>query len=855
MKFKLCLPAILFSELLPFIATAQTVTSKTDSSFADLPGVVVSASRRKEKILQAPVSIEKMSLNDIRQSAQPSFFDAIENIKGIQMITPSLGFKVINARGFTNTTNVRFVQMVDGMDIEAPHIGAPIANTLGPSDLDINSVEIIPGSSSAIYGMNAINGTADFMTKSPFLFQGLDVQQKTGVNHLSDENRDAAVFSETVIRWAKAYNNRFAFKINAAFMTGVDWYANNRMDLNPNANITTGLTGDDNPGKDIVNQYGDESPNRKTLTLNGKQYVVSRTGYAEKDMASYDLQNIKADAALIYRLNNRTDISYIFRIAHTNTIYHRTNRFRLDDYLTQQHAITLKSRSVQFKAYINSENTGNSYNIRSMAENVDRYYKSDAQWFKDFANRFNSSSAQGIPVPDAMNNARLYADSGRPVPGTPQTDYLIDTLRNVNDWNYGAALRVKTSMIHTELQHDLTETLLPDLKFKYQLELMYGFDFREYIVVPDGNYFINPEPGKDGENLIYWKAGGFAQATKYFFKRKLKLNAVLRVEKNKYFDAKFSPRIAVVYSPVEQHNFRMAFQSGYRFPSLFEAFSNINSGGVKRVGGLPEMSNGIFENSYLRKSIDVFQAAVNKDVNSNAIPLNDAIIKNEDLLKRNPYTYIEPEYVKSIEVGYRGVFWEGKFSIDADFYYNIYKNLMAQVEANILHTDDPDSIAFYLYDKNKQDRYRLWTNSKTVSYNYGGTLGLTWNMPKNFRLYGNVTLAKLDRVEQQDGLEDGFNTPQWIYNVSLGNPSLFKSPFGFNINYRWQSSFLWQSSLATGTVPAYGTVHAQVQYTFLDKRLNLKLGASNFFNKYYYSFIGGPAIGGFYYSTIVLNGL
>ena len=150
--------------------------------------------------------------------------------------------------------------------------------------------------------------------------------------------------SETAIRWAKAYNDRFAFKINAAYTTGTDWYADNRMDLNPGANESTGLTGTNNPGKDLVNIYGDESPNRKTLTLDGKQYVVSRTGYAEKDMASYDLQNFKADAALIYRLKNKTDISYTFRIAHTNTIYQRTNRFRLDDYLTQQHGITIKKQ-------------------------------------------------------------------------------------------------------------------------------------------------------------------------------------------------------------------------------------------------------------------------------------------------------------------------------------------------------------------------------------------------------------------------------------------------------------------------------------------------------------------------------
>src|SRR5690348_16146641 len=225
MKLKPSFFIISIFEIIPFLVSAQTDTLKTDSSLVDLPGVVVSASRRKEKILQAPVSIEKMDLKEIRQSAQPSFFDAIENIKGIQMITPSLGFKVINARGFTNTTNVRFVQMVDGMDIQAPHIGAPIANTLGPNDLDIYNVEIIPGSSSAIYGMNAINGTADFVTKSPFLFQGLDIQQRTGVNHLNDSNANAQFFSETAIRWAKSYQNRFAFKVNAALTFGTDWYA------------------------------------------------------------------------------------------------------------------------------------------------------------------------------------------------------------------------------------------------------------------------------------------------------------------------------------------------------------------------------------------------------------------------------------------------------------------------------------------------------------------------------------------------------------------------------------------------------------------------------------------------------
>ncbi|HZY79972.1 MAG TPA: TonB-dependent receptor plug domain-containing protein, partial [Cyclobacteriaceae bacterium] len=258
---------------------ADTVKTKV------LDEVVVTTTRKEASILQAPVSIETLPSKEIQQSAQPSFFDAIQNLKGLQMITPGMGFKVINARGFANTTNVRFVQMVDGIDNQAPHIGAPIANTLGPNDLDIYSVEVVPGSASAVYGMNAINGIANFTTKDPFQFQGLSINQKTGVNNVNSPETNATLYSETNIRYAKAISSKWAFKVNGTFMKGTDWYANNRTDLNPSANISVGLTGDLNPGKDMVNIYSDESGNRRTLTLGGKQYVVSRTGYAEMETA------------------------------------------------------------------------------------------------------------------------------------------------------------------------------------------------------------------------------------------------------------------------------------------------------------------------------------------------------------------------------------------------------------------------------------------------------------------------------------------------------------------------------------------------------------------------------------------
>lgn len=829
--------------LCPVTLTAQDDSLRT----IQLQDVVISASRIREDINKSPVSIEKVSQSAIQQSAAPTFFDELEHTRGVQMITPSMGFRVINTRGFTNTTNVRFVQMVNGMDNQAPHLGAPIANALGPNDLDIEHVEIIPGVASALYGMNAINGLANFLTKDPFVSSGFSIQQKFGINRVSS-SFGAKPYIETSFRWAKVFRSKLAIKINGTFLNGTDWVANDEADLNPNPNQSTGLTGADNPAIDPVNSYGNESPNRRTLTLNGKNYIVARTGYYEREVIDYSLRNLKADGSITYAFKPDVTLSYSYRFADLDNVYQRANRFRLDNYVLQQHGLTFQSKALQVRAYLNIENTGESYNARSMAENIDRTYKPDDTWFSEYTNAFNSALAAGVAVADAHHQSRHAADAGRPIPGTPEFDELIDVLRDINDWNYGAALRVRSSMFHSEAVFNVTESFLKSLQQKTGMELLAGLDHRTYIITPDGNYFINPE--ESGSNILYSRTGGFIQASKTLLREKLRLGATLRADKNDYYPLKWNPRVTAVYSPLETHNIRFSYQNGYRFPCVFEAYSNVNSGGVKRVGGLPVMSDGIFENAYNRASIDAFQAAVNKDVNTNGVTRNEAIINNQGLLKKNEYSYVEPEHIRSLEVGYRGLFFDEALQVDIDFYFNKYTNFIAQVEMNIPRTSDPDSIPFYLFDRRKQDRYRMWTNSSTTAYNYGSSLALKYTLLKNFEVTCNLTYSALQHTSSNDGLEDGFNTPKWITNVSFGNDKVFKSA-GFMITYRWQSSYYWQSFLVNGTVPAYQTIDAQVSYSW--DKFRLKIGGTNVFNHYYNSYLGGPSVGGFYYTAVTLE--
>ena len=219
----------------------STITPKDSLRKIQLNDVVITASRVPEKLLKSPVSIELLDARQIRMSAQPSYFDAIENLKGVQLLTSSLGFKVYNTRGFANPTNVRFVQLVDGMDNQAPHVGAPIANALAPSDLDIQRVEVVPGASSALYGLNALNGLVHLITRDPFTSPGLSISQKTGVNHVNDALVSAKAYSETSLRYAHAFGTQFAMKVNLTYQRGYDWIAHDNADLNPNANASLGL--------------------------------------------------------------------------------------------------------------------------------------------------------------------------------------------------------------------------------------------------------------------------------------------------------------------------------------------------------------------------------------------------------------------------------------------------------------------------------------------------------------------------------------------------------------------------------------------------------------------------------------
>ena len=111
----------------------------------------VVGSRISDKQKQAPMTVETMDVIAIKEAPSGDFYESLGALKGVDMTAASMGFKVINTRGFNSTSPVRSLQLIDGVDNQSPGLNFSLGNFLGASELDVNSVNLIVGASSVIH--------------------------------------------------------------------------------------------------------------------------------------------------------------------------------------------------------------------------------------------------------------------------------------------------------------------------------------------------------------------------------------------------------------------------------------------------------------------------------------------------------------------------------------------------------------------------------------------------------------------------------------------------------------------------------------------------------------------------------
>ena len=568
--------------------------------------VVVSASRVEESVLKSAAAIEKMDIRTIRETASPSFYDALANMKGIDMTTQGLLFKSINMRGFGATGNPRTVQMIDGMDNQAPGLNFPVDNIVGMPELDVESVEVLPGAASALYGPNAINGLVLMNSKSPFLYQGLSATVKAGV--MSASNRDVVntPMTDFSMRYAKASkNNKFAFKVNLAYITAKDWQATNYSNLNLGGQQTGSRGAGTKTDYDGMNVYGDEVQANMTTVANGliaakllpsaalgliPNVNVSRTGFLEKDLVDYNTKSFKTNLAAHYRISDKVELVGQVNYGYGTTVYTGTGRYSLRNFNLTQAKVELRGDNFTLRAYTTQERSGQSYTAGLAAVAMLNSVKPHATWFGEYVGAFAAARGAGQSEEQAGITARGVADKGLPAPGSAAYSTLLNKFRDAAIVDGGGAFLDKTNLYHAEGVYNFKN----QIKF---IDLLAGANVRQYSLRSNGTLFSDNKEGRSGTIPIN-EYGAFIQGAKSLFKDHLKLSASIRYDKSQNFEGFFTPRLSAVAS-FGQQNFRVSYQTGYRIPTTQNQYIDLRTPSGTLIGAQPEfdtrynLANGV----------------------------------------------------------------------------------------------------------------------------------------------------------------------------------------------------------------------------------------------------------------------
>ncbi|MDZ7681254.1 MAG: carboxypeptidase regulatory-like domain-containing protein [Fodinibius sp.] len=121
--------------------------------------VVVSGSKRPEKLLESPTTIERVSEEELQQSAGSTFMSSLSNLKGVNFSNAGMNTQLVSARGFNSSFNTRMLFLIDGRLATLGGTGLPQGNFLPASKIDLKSIEVVLGPAAALYGPNAGSGS------------------------------------------------------------------------------------------------------------------------------------------------------------------------------------------------------------------------------------------------------------------------------------------------------------------------------------------------------------------------------------------------------------------------------------------------------------------------------------------------------------------------------------------------------------------------------------------------------------------------------------------------------------------------------------------------------------------------
>lgn len=824
--------------------------------------------RLSEKQKESALTVEAMDIMAIKETPSVSFYEGLGNLKGVDLTSASIGFKIINTRGFNSTSPTRSLQIIDGVDNQAPGLNFALGNFLGASELDLMNVDVIAGASTAFFGPNAFNGVISMNTKNPFEFPGLSASIKLGERNLQ----------EYAVRWAQGFkradgSNSFGYKLNFFYLKANDWEATNY------AASDGSEMKENNPGGfDAVNIYGDENtefnndwrdPIERFERPGLELYY--RNGYREIDMVDYNTENLKLNMGLYYNFKNNVQLSYNSFFGTGTTVYQGENRFSLKNILFFQNVLELSKKDKWFvRAYATNENAGDSYDAVVTAFNMNEVVVDNLEWNTQYNNnwrRFYVKKVEALPGYPAKDPNQSYEDWAN----GPYQDFLAQNNDSLTAWhtqnrnitNNFSYNRINEGTAEFDsVKNHLTNTLFTqggskfyDKSALYHIHGQYLFNLSWGDVTVGGNgrmyrpnskgtifnelELTNERYDPGSQQLVYdttyrqivnSEFGAYVGWTKKYVHERLKLSATMRVDKNQNFDFLVSPAISAVYDINENHMVRLSFSSAIRNPTLQEQYLYYNAGRAILLGNLEG-----YDSLVTLESFSDFRSTLDRD--------------DLDYFNVDP---IRPERVQTVEAGYRAVLGKHLY-IDANYYYSFYTNFIG-FKLGL----DIDFLEGVNVPRDLQ-AYRIAANTKDAVSTQGFSLGSNYYLNDHLSLNANYTFNRLNKRGSSDPIIPAFNTPENKFNLGISGRDYFFGNYkdgklGFAVNFKWIQGFLFEGSPQfTGAIPTYYLLDAQISYTIVSWQTTFKFGASNLTDNKQFQVYGGPYVGRLAYASITID--
>jgi len=838
--------------------------------------VVVAASRVPEKILESPVSIERVGATAIREAAAPSYYDLLGSLKGVDITTSSLTFKTVSTRGFNGSGNLRLNQLVDGMDNQAPGLNFSVGNIIGLTELDVDNMELLSGASSALYGSGGMNGTVLINSKNPFKYQGLSFEVKQGMNHVDSYQRSSpGAYYNWSLRWGKKISEKFAYKIGAEFVQARDWLANNKSNYSrtsgtPNGQVISGDRNSD-PNYDGVNVYGDETSSSLPNVYNGVASAITAAVGAPTFNALYGASSAYLTAnpaATIAQYNSFLNSNgggglvaggyspFLFGNIHgyyTGINVSRTGYDEKDvvDPTTLNAKLT---GGVYYKVNNNVEAsiTANWGMGNTVYTGADRYslknlrmgqYKAELKsknWYlrayatyEDAGDSYNATIAARL-----FNEAWSPSTTWYPTYTSAFTQNLAAGL-NLNAAHLAAravadAARPLGPLYNNPLFQKIVQTpiskggaLFLDKTSLYNLEGQYnltdalGMAKAKTELLVGGNwkrYWLNSEGTlfADRSTINPGKIK-IDEIGAYAQLSQKFFDDILKLTVSGRYDknSNFDGR----FTPRASAVIKLAKDHNLRM-SYQEAYRipSTQNQWISLVTGAGILSGG------LQQMIDYYSLNTSPVYNATGAVIN--------------FKPIRPENSASYEFGYKGLI-NKRLLIDAYLYYATYNNFITTANGLQIATGKKFSVA---------------QNTDGTVNTDGWGISLEYLLPANYSVHANIYSDQISSQPSDPNFVSYFNTPKTRINLGISNSGLWFNPrVGFNVAYRWQDSFKYEGTFVVGQVPAVGVVDGMISYKLPNMKSIVKVGATNVFNHYYINGFGNAQIGGIYYVSFAYN--